>query len=47
MNFEAFDGNNYQLKLYIARVHNPTRHVASIPMSVRMFEVEVSTNNVY
>lgn len=33
--------------MFIARIHNPTRAVKSVPLSVRMFEVEEATNNIY
>lgn len=47
LNCGAFSGSQYRMKIRMARIYNPSRAVISIPMSVKINHVVVSTNDVY
>jgi hypothetical protein len=47
INHRAFGSSDYRLKVRMARIYNPSRAVQSIPLSVRIVHVSVSTNDVY
>lgn len=46
LNYRAFSSSQYRMKVRMARIYNPTRAVISVPISVRIDHVQVSTNNV-
>lgn len=43
----AFSSSGRFMEIWIAKVFNPAIAVTSVPISVRMEHVEVSTNNIY
>lgn len=47
INHNAFSSNWRFMRLWIAKVFNPTNPVTSVPISIRMNHVVVATNDVY
>lgn len=47
INHGAFTSANRWMRVFIAKIFNPAIAVTSIPITVRIQHVEVSTNNVY
>lgn len=46
INHRSFYSSRYTLKVYMARIFNPTVAVTSVPITVRINHVTTSNNNV-
>lgn len=47
INHQAFSGSQYRMKVRMAKIFNPSRAVASIPLTMRIVHVTVATNHVH